>query len=127
MSLITARFPRRASAPLALAAVALPGCASEVDVTEEDARRAGLEVAIDERSRPGSDLYRVPLTVGALHARTYPSGAEFWDIEIVDGEGVRRVCVRLKSTGSTTWRRCDPEGAPPPAAPAYEEETGEPS
>jgi len=86
-----------------------------------------MEVAVEERGSPDSDLYRVPLTIGALHEGAYPSGAGFWDVELVDDQGVRRVCVRLKETGATTWRRCDPDSAPPPSAPAYEGETGEPS
>jgi hypothetical protein len=130
--LTTVLFRRRASVLVALAAVApaavaLAGCAGDPDLTEDDARLVGMEVAVEERGRQGSDLYRVPLTIGAIHAGTYPSGAEFWDIEIVDGEGIRRVCVRFKSTGGTTWRRCDPDDAPPPSAPGYEEEPGAPA
>ena len=85
-----------------------------------------MQVAVEERSRRDSDLYRVPLTVGELERGAYPSGDAFWDIELIDAGGVRRVCVRLKSTGNVGVKRCDPDGSMPPAAPD-EAEPGTPA
>ena len=119
----TVRCLLRAS--LVAATFVAAGCseplATHGGLTEDDARRAGLQVAVRERARLDSDLYRVELVVDALEPRAFPSGVEYWDVTLVDPDGIPRVCVRLRSGGrNVSVRRCDPGDAPPPAQPPSE-------
>ncbi len=67
-----------------------------------------MQVAVRERARLDSDLYRVELVVDALEPRAFPSGVEYWDVTLVDPDGIPRVCVRLRSGGrNVSVRRCD--------------------
>ena len=92
---------------------------------EARAREIAVEVGLREAARSDSDLYGVRLEVGDLAERTAPSGSPYWDVTLVDATGTPRLCVRIRRGGQSIGsRRCDPEGAPPPGAPAPSDEEG---
>ena len=129
MRSMSARLRRRPDA-LAVALVAAflaAGCAVETGggLDEAQAREIAVGVGVQEGRRPDSDLFRVRLEVGNVEERTAPSGSRYWEVTLVDATGTPRLCVRIRSAGQSVGsRRCDPEGAPPPAAPAIPGDDG---
>ena len=110
-----------AAGALVTAALLAAGCAAGGDTggREAQAREAARGVALRESRRTDSDLYRIRLEIDEVVARIAPSGSTYWDVTLVDPGGVRRICVRVRRGGqSVGYRRCDPEGAGPPDAPA---------
>jgi hypothetical protein len=123
MRSIAAPLRRRPDA-IAIALVAAflaTGCAADStgDLDEADAREIAVGVALREARRSDNDLYRLRLEVGSTAKRTAPSGATYWDVTLVDPDGIPRLCVRVRRGGESVGsRRCDPEGAPPPGGSA---------
>jgi hypothetical protein len=119
---------RASSIAVLLLALATAGCSQPTErhagLTEDEARVAGMRIAVEERGRRDSDLYKVPLGVGTIRQGAFASGSEYWDVTLVDPDGIRRVCVRVRAEGrNVSVRRCDPADAPPPSQPS-DEETG---
>lgn len=107
-----------------MAAFLATGCAaySTGDLDEAGAREIAVGVGLREAGRSDSDLYRQRLEVGSTEKRTAPSGATYWDVTLVDPAGIPRLCVRIRRVGqSIGFRRCDPDGAPPPGGSASDD------